>query len=149
MAIDIPQAMLPIYQRYLDQETADALNLFFQGPLGEQIAKSYLQRAVEAVHSGTSGADTAARALGETSHSDLDLGAKRLNELSPDDQKRVIAAVQVIRKVWKPISNEMAASYDDLVNNVVQKEIAAHNQELAAAQQAYLRKSSSHAPAQH
>jgi hypothetical protein len=150
MAIDIPVAILPAYQRYLSQENADALILFYQGPLGGQIAEHFIQREAASARSGTSGAATTAHALEETSQSsDVDLGAKRMNELSPDDRKRVLAAVQAVSSTWKPISDEMAESYDNLVNSVIQKEIAAHNKELLIAQQTYLRKSTPPNPAPH
>jgi hypothetical protein len=150
MAIDIPESELTIYQRYFSQEDTDALILAFQGPIGEQLAEHFMQRDVAAVHSGTSGAATTARAMEETSHSsDVDLGAKRMNELSPIDRKRVLAAIQVVGSVWKPISDELAASYDDLVNGVIQKEIAAHSQELQAAQRHTSQNTPSHTSVTH
>lgn len=150
MAIDIPLAELPVYQRYFSQENADAMILAFQGRLGQQLAEHFMQREVTAAHSGTSGATTTGRALEETSNSsDPDVGAKRMNELTPEDRKRVLAAVQVMISAWKPISDQLAVSYNDLINNTIQKEITAHNQELQTAQQAYLRNSSSHTSPQH
>jgi hypothetical protein len=150
LAIDIPQSELTIYQRYFSQDNADALILAFQGPIGEQLPIHFMQRDVSAVHPGTSGAATTARAMEETSHSgDVDLGAKRMNELSPIDRERVLSAIQVVGNVWKPISDELTAPYDDLVNGVVQKEIAAHSQEIQAAQRRTNQITPSRTPATH
>jgi len=150
MAIDIPAVLLPTYQRYLSRENADAMILFFQGPRGAQIAEHFTQREAASAYSGTSGAATTARALDETSRSgDIGLAAKRMSELSPEDQKRVFDAKQVVVNTWKAISDETAVFYDNLVNNEIQNEIAAHNRELVTAKQVYLRKSTSSNPAQH
>lgn len=148
MDIDVAQVELPIYQRYVSRETADALILFLQGPLGDQIADIVLPRRMAVARTGALGSEAEEKTMEQVTQSDLDLGTKRLSQLPPADRQRVIQSRQSIMSIWKPASDELAASYDNLVNSVVHKEIAAHNSELQAAQQAYLRKSASH-PSQH
>jgi hypothetical protein len=141
MAIDIVKVQLPIYQRSFSQDNADAMILLFQGPLGQQLATNYLAQRVAIAHTGAQGAEADKEAI-QNATANKALGTQRLNELSPVDRQRILQAQQVMNGIWQSQSNDLASSYDDLVNGVVQKEIAAHNQELAAAQQSYSRKSS-------
>lgn len=148
--VDIAKVQLPVYQRYLSAENADAMILFYSGPLGERLGTRFVQREAASAEAGTSGAATTSNAVDQTRHSDdVALAAKRLNELSPEDQARFLAARQAVMASWKTISDELAATYDKFMNDFVQTEINNHHQELAAAQTAYLKKSSAKTPAQH
>jgi hypothetical protein len=141
--IDLPSVALPVYRKYVSAEDADAMILFFSGPVGEQLGKNFIHREVRSAESGTSGAATTQNALSDTSHSsDVELGAKRLHELSPEDQARVVAARDHIMSSWKQLSDQLSSTYDAYMNNFIQKELATHNKELVAAKTAYLQKSS-------
>lgn len=151
MAIDLPAVMLPVYQRYVSAETADALILFYKGPIGEQLGQHFSARAQASEKSGTTGAAASESAVNEMLHSksDMELATARMNELSPEDQARVAAAKQAIGDSWKREGDELSVVFDDYVNNLIQSEIRRHNPELVAAKTAYLRKNSSAPQAQH
>ena len=148
-AIDLAKVELPVYQRHISEENADAMILFLQGPLGAQIAERILPRRMAVARTGASGSEAEGQTVAQTSQDDVDLGTKRLNELSPADRQRVVQAREAIMSSWQATSDELAALYDSYVNDLVQKEIAAHNRELAAAQQAYGQKSHSSSSPQH
>jgi len=150
LAVDIPPVLLPVYQRYMSTETADALILFYSGPLGEKLAEHFTAREADSASKGTSGEATSAAALNGmlNSTSEVDLAARRMKELTPEEQARVLTAKQAVGDSWKTASNQLATVYDNYMNDVVQAEIKKHNAELVAAKTAYLRKSSATAPAQ-
>jgi len=141
MAVDIAKFQLPMYQRLFSQDNADALILYFRGPEGEQLAADFLARRVAVSQTGARGSEADTMAMQQASQSQHGLGAKRLNELSPADRERVIIAQKSLASGWKPLSDELSHEYNNFMNDLVQKEIAAHNEEIVAAQQVYLRKS--------
>ena len=147
LSVDIPPVLLPVYQRYMSAETADALILFYSGPTGEQLAQHFTAREADSASKGTSGAATSSAAINGmlNSGADLDLAAKRMKELSPEDQARVLAAKQAVGDSWKAASDELALVYDNYMNDFIQAQVRNHNSELVAAKVAYLRKN----PASH
>ncbi len=147
LAVDIPTVMLPVYQRYMSAETADALILFYSGPIGEQLAQHFTAREADSASKGTSGAATSAAALSgmKNSSADVDLATRRMKELTPEEQARVLAAKQAVGDSWKAVSDELAVVYDNYMNDFIQAQLKKHNSELVAAKMAYLRKN----PASH
>ncbi|MGD0940444.1 MAG: hypothetical protein ABR905_12110 [Terracidiphilus sp.] len=147
-SVDIAKVELPIYQRYLTSETGDGLILWFNGPLGQQLAEQVMSRRVAIAETGAQGSKAAQTYIDGATQSDKGIASARLNQLGPTDRERAIKAVQALTNSWKTMSDDLAKLYDEYVNNLVQTELAKHSQELAAAQQAYMRKSSSQ-PARH
>jgi hypothetical protein len=147
-SVDIAKVELPIYQRYLTSEIGDGLILWFNGPLGQQLAEQVMSRRVAIAETGAQGSKAAQTYIDGVTQSDKGIATVRLNQLGPADRERAIKAVQALTNSWKAMSEDLAKSYDEYMNNLVQTELAKHNQELAAAQQAYMHKSSSH-PATH
>jgi len=94
MEIDVAQVELPIYQRYVSRETADAMILFLQGPGGDQIAEIVIPRRMAVARTGASGSAAEQKSMEQVMPGDLDLGAKRLSELPLADRQRVIQARQ-------------------------------------------------------
>jgi len=146
--VDIAKVELPIYQRYLTSETGDGLILWFNGPLGQKLAEQVMSRRVAIAETGAQGSKAAQRYIDGVTQGDQGIAAMRLNQLGPADRERAVKAVQALTNSWKAMSDDLAKSYNEYVNSLVQTELAKHSQELAAAQQAYMRKSSSH-PATH
>jgi hypothetical protein len=141
-SVDVAKVELPVYQRYFSSETADGLILLFSGPLGQQLADQMMPRRVAIAGTGAQGSKATQAYIDGITPADRGIATVRLNQLGPADRERAVDAVQVLNSSWKAMSDEIAKSYDEFMNNLVQSELAKHSRELAAAQQAYVRASS-------
>jgi len=147
--IDVAKVELPVYQRYFTRETADSLILLFNGPIGQRLAEQMMPRRVAIAETGAQGSKAAQAFIDEITPADRGIAAVRLNQLGPADRERAVDAVQVLNSSWKAMSDAIANLYDEYMNNLVQTELANHSRELAAAQQAYMRRSSGQSTSHH
>jgi hypothetical protein len=148
--IDIVEVALPVYQKYVSQEQADAIILLLQGPTGEQIGQRTLDRALSALHSGARGsaADEQAMAAGNAA-GDSALWFKRVSELTPEQREWAYPLFQSLVKVWKQIDDEQDVLYGKKTNEVYKAVLNAHMAEIQAAQRRATQTAPNHAPAVH
>ncbi len=137
LAIDLVEVYLPVYRKYLSADTVSALTLLYQGPTGEEIARISSRRITTAIRNGSKGysadmqgADTMA-ANGEDA-----LVAKRIKELTPEQQASFVKAEDLLKPVLQQLDNEQNAAFSKKVDGVWRATLAVHNAELVAAQNA-------------
>ncbi|MGA3010387.1 MAG: hypothetical protein ABSD72_09010 [Terracidiphilus sp.] len=129
---------LPIYQKYMSEETANWLLLFYQGDTGGALAREWTSHAKESVaqgYRGASAAEEAQQTFGEDSTVDS-LMRKRLNELTPEQQTGCLNALQTLNSVLFRISDETDKAYRAKLVEIAKAVVSAHHAEIAAAQKA-------------
>ena len=148
--VDLVEVALPVYQKYVSQEQADAVLLLLQGPTGEQIVQRKLDRALSALHSGARGsaADEQAMVAGAAG-GDLALWTKRIKELTPEQQERISPLFKGLMNVWKQIDDEQDVLYIKKTNEVFRAVINAHKPEIQDAMREAIQTTPNNAPAAH
>jgi hypothetical protein len=133
--IDVVSVALPIYQKYISQEQADALILLLDGPTGQQIARLLSGRALQALQTGARGSAADELAMkASNAGGDSEIFAKRIRELDPNQQDKMLPAFQQLQLVWKQIDDEQDKSFNMKANEVFQAVLKQHNSELLSAQ---------------
>jgi hypothetical protein len=136
-AINIVDIDLPIYQKYLSQDQANAMILLFQGPTGELIGRHMSERALDALHTGARGSAADAQAIqAGIAAGDNDLWTQRFSELTPEQRDKVLPLLQSLLGVWKQIDDEQDLAFDKRANEIFVAVQKTHQPELRAAMQA-------------
>jgi len=134
-AIDIVTTALPVYQKYISHDQAVALILLLDGPTGQQIARTMTGRAVQALQTGARGSEADELAQkASNAGGDSEIFAKRIRELAPDQQAKMLPAFQRLQLVWKQIDDEQDKAFNQKANDVFQAVLKQHNTELLSAQ---------------
>jgi hypothetical protein len=134
-AIDLVTIALPVYQKYISHDQADALILLFDGPTGQQIARLLAGRALQALQTGARGSAADEIAIkASNAGGDSDIFAKRIRELDPNQQAKMLPAFQQLQLVWKQIDDEQDKAFNMKANEVFQDVLKQHNSELLSAQ---------------
>jgi hypothetical protein len=146
-AIDIVDVALPVYQKYVSQEAAEAMIFFMDGPTGQQIAELTTQRALAALDTGARGsaADDLAMKAGNV-EGDQALWAKRAKELTQAERTRILPDVQALAQVWKKIDDEQDIAFNKKQNAVFQAILKARQADLIAAKRVASQPTQNHAP---
>jgi hypothetical protein len=136
--IDTFPIALPVYQKYVSQETADTLLVFFDGDTGKQLARAWTEHGVQAMHQGYRGGGAALQAedlMGQDATVDS-LLKKRLSELPAEQGNSCLDALQNFNLYIARINDEKNAVYMTKVQETARQVLAEHKAELDAAQRA-------------
>ena len=136
--LDTLPIALPVYQKYVSQETANTLLLFFDGDTGKQLAHAWTEHGLQAMNQGYRGGNAALKAedlMGKDPDVDS-LMSKRLNELTPQQGTSCLDALQTFNLYIARINDEKNAVYMAKVQEIARKVIDEHKAELDAAQRA-------------
>jgi hypothetical protein len=149
-AIDLVTVALPIYQKYISQEQADALILLLDGPTGQEIARLMTGRALQALQTGARGSAADEIAIkASNAGGDSEIFAKRIRELDPNQRDKMLPAFQRLQLVWKQIDDEQDKAFNLKANEVLQAVLKQHNSELLSAQRTAGQTHSTPAPLAH
>jgi hypothetical protein len=136
-AVHYADVVLPVYQKYMTSEQADAEMLLYGGSTGQKIASvisSRSQAVGQAGYRGSAGDEEVSRRYkGDTSFQAL--MTQRFSELTAEERVRVQAALPALRAASPKIDDETHEAYKKRTNEVVQATIAAHQAEIVKAQQ--------------
>ena len=134
-AIDIAAVDLPVYQKYVSQDQATSLILFFQGPTGDRIGQSLAERSLESINSAGSGiAPEPSVAQSAKLLADGELWAKRLEELTAPDRSKIRPAIDYLRSVLPLIGDEQNVAYNKKVNEEFNTVLKMEQKKIAAAE---------------
>lgn len=142
--IDFVAVLLPVYQQFFSQQDGAAMLLMVEGPTGHEYARLMLQSRVNAMNHGLQGSAAEAQAMQADKAANLDeLRRKRLAELTPDEVAQVHALDDHTKRtaggdVWRQLDDQQDVVMRAKINEVFQTTMKAHNDELVAAQRAYL-----------
>lgn len=149
-AIDLVDIDLPIYQKYVSQEQADAMILLFQGPTGDELAQLVSGRALTALRSGARGSAADEQAIQASNASDdKALFAKRFAELTPQQRDQVGSSIQAVWPAWRRIDDEQDAVFNRRANQIFVAVQKARQPEMLAAKHAASQAASSQTTVSH
>jgi hypothetical protein len=136
-AIHYADLVLPIYQKYVSSEQADAEMLLFGGPTGQKIASvlsGRSQAVAQAGYRGSAGDQQVTQSL-KGDNSFQALITQRFSELTPEERTKLQVALPAIRATLAKIDDETHEAYKKRSNEVLQTTLAAHQAEIVKAQQ--------------
>jgi hypothetical protein len=134
--IDTFSIALPVYQKYLSEDTTKALILFYDGETGGQLARAWTKHALKTMDQGYRGGNAAVKAedaMGQDQDVDT-LMRKRVSELGPEQGNSCLDALQIFNQFIFRINEEKNVIYMKKVQEVGQEVLAEHKAELDAAQ---------------
>jgi hypothetical protein len=144
--IDTISIALPVYQKYLSEDTAKTLILFYDGDTGGQLARAWTKHALQAMDQGYRGGNAAIKAE-DSMGTDQDVDAlmrKRVSELGPEQGNSCLDALQIFNQFIFRINEEKNVIYMKKVQEVGQEVLAEHKAELDAAQRNASQKPAAH-----
>lgn len=140
-AVDLVKVLLPLYQQYFTEADGYALDLLYQGPTGHEYAQAALQSRLDAVHQGLEGSAAEAAAMQSDNEAKVkELQRKRVAELTPEQLAQVRALGSPSHRTTADglkLDDQQNALIQKKMNEVLHATLAAHNEELVAAQTAY------------
>jgi hypothetical protein len=134
--LDTFSIALPVYQKYLSEDNASKLILFYDGDTGRQLARAWTAHARQAMDQGYRGGNAALQAE-DSMGKDQDVDAltrKRMSELGSERGNSCLDALQIFNQYIARINNEKNAIYMTKVQEIARRVAAEHKAELDAAQ---------------
>jgi hypothetical protein len=127
---------LPEYQKYLSEEDADALLVYYDGETGKQLARNWTAHARHAMDQGFRGGTAALHTEESMGNDDqaAALARKRFEELDPQQRARCLKALETFNQFIARLNNEKNVVYMEKVKEIGRKVFTEHQSEIAAAQ---------------
>jgi hypothetical protein len=140
-AVDLVKLLLPLYQQVFTEQDGYAMDLLFEGPTGHEYAQAALQSRLDAIHAGLEGSAAEAAAMRSDSEAKVEaLQKQRVAELTPEQRAQLRALGSPSHRTTADglkLDDQQNAIIQKKMNEVLHATLAAHNEELVAAQRAY------------